>query len=640
MICSLFSSLLLGAIALSGVSGERLSAHASFDANNVRLGDPMLLTIDFVGTADFSSLHPPALAKEVDRTVWKVDDASAKTETYMTARRLVYRVRPLKEGLHTFPSLSFSYAGPAELGEVTVSTTPIPVHVKAGAQAALAGLEADQEGLPMPDGILVAVADRLSDEERFRWEKACRTPKAAAFAAFDFPEARMNEAACHILDGNWAKALRLYSGLEWRIGQTPSIERGMLAALARKHASAEVELPVWRTAFRPLLRHAWGGRLAWLSGCLAVLCALYCLGRKVIRAMACLAFVFCTVAANAQSIDPFAEMDRMMQESFNRMNSMMGLTVNGRPQPRIEVKASVRTDKTDLQVGDPFSFILSVETPRTSSLGQIRLLPSEMFGMIVLGAVENLTDGVSSNPSNVVRRMSVPVRYDVPFSGAMTFRVSGMVSGRQDAGSGRRRMNVTFSQSFDVETEPVQVNIRPLPTDGQPESFRGAIGSGFRLHQSVNRTRVETNDVVVVSCSLEYKGYVPPGAIDDELERRPGIVSWISYFVADGSPSVSDCSLTYYDTDKKAYRTVTAKGPALTYVPEVRESSEAVAVDDGGRTDGGRALKLRFAPSASAPVVASVPRPDSPVVTLEKLGAWVRVETGGHAGWIRQEDLK
>ena len=35
------ASVLLGAITLDGVSGERLSARASFDANNVRVGDPI-----------------------------------------------------------------------------------------------------------------------------------------------------------------------------------------------------------------------------------------------------------------------------------------------------------------------------------------------------------------------------------------------------------------------------------------------------------------------------------------------------------------------------------------------------------------------------------------------------------------------
>ena len=53
MSAALATFLLLGTIGLDGVTGEQLTARAAFDANNVRLGDPMILTVDFIGTADF-----------------------------------------------------------------------------------------------------------------------------------------------------------------------------------------------------------------------------------------------------------------------------------------------------------------------------------------------------------------------------------------------------------------------------------------------------------------------------------------------------------------------------------------------------------------------------------------------------------
>ena len=68
------------ALELLGVQGNALRARAFFDANNVKVGDPLILTVDFIGDADFHALHPPALAKAVDRADWKVDDASAKTD--------------------------------------------------------------------------------------------------------------------------------------------------------------------------------------------------------------------------------------------------------------------------------------------------------------------------------------------------------------------------------------------------------------------------------------------------------------------------------------------------------------------------------------------------------------------------------
>ena len=71
----------------------------------------MVLTVDFLGAADFKDLHPPALSRFVARKDWKLDDISAKTDTFRDARRLTYRVRPLKEGVVWFPALTFEYAG-------------------------------------------------------------------------------------------------------------------------------------------------------------------------------------------------------------------------------------------------------------------------------------------------------------------------------------------------------------------------------------------------------------------------------------------------------------------------------------------------------------------------------------------------
>ena len=252
--------LIIAAIVLEGVTGDRIAARAAFDANNVRVGDPMALVLEFRGAAD-RDLHPPELSRAVDGSVWKIDDASAKTQTGENGRILTYRVRPLREGLHWFPSLEFAWEGGA------AATKPIPVHVRQGVQAALSGLDESIDALPMPDGLLLEVKSRpMNEDEAFAWRKACARPSAENFAKFDFAEARLNEAACHVLDGNWAKAMKLYCRLEWSIGQNKTIERGIVAALARKNGDGAQELPAWRVAFRCVLKHAWPGRAGIVGG--------------------------------------------------------------------------------------------------------------------------------------------------------------------------------------------------------------------------------------------------------------------------------------------------------------------------------------------------------------------------------------
>ncbi len=637
---SFFSCLFLAAISLVDVTGEGLLARAHFDANNVRLGDPMILMIDFVGRAEFEKLHPPALSRSVDRAVWKVDDASAKTDTYRTARRLIYRVRPLKEGVLQFPSLKFTYLSASDGTNVVVATRPVPVHVKPGTQAALAGLDADVESLPMPDGIHVSLAINPGDEMRFRWEKACRRPTADAFAPFDFPEARLNEAACHILDGNWAKALRIYARLEWQLGQTSEIERGILAALARKAGSAAVELPVWRTAFRPVLRYAWQGRILVILGALAALAFIFWLCSRLIRLFVCLGAICLFTSASAQqTMDPFAEMEQMMQNMQQNMQSMMGgFSINGVSQPRPKITARMELSRDEIRVGDTFEFILSLESPKTTTLDRIQLNPSERFGMTVVGKVENLTDGKASNPSNVVKRISIPVRYDVPFKGPLSFRISGMATGRQEVGRENFRRSFQFSQSFSATTPSVFLEIRPLPSDGQPADFSGAVGTDFSLRQSIDHTRVETNDVVTVMRFLDYRGYVPEDAIPNLLERDDNRLVWYDYFVADGTAHVPSVEFVYFDAEKKSYERLTAPGPKLIYhAGSPEDVAETVAVDTGAKT-ASELLTLRFAPSATAPIVGTVPKDFKSSTAQETSGSWVRIVTPTRAGWFRKEN--
>ena len=653
---------LLAAIPLEGVVGDDVSARSYFDANNVHVGDPMVLTIDFIGSAEFSDLHPPALSKSVDRRTWKIDDESAKTETYMDARRLVYRVRPLKAGLLEFPSLEFTYEGSNGRGEVKVLTSPIPVHARPGVQAVLAGLDDwASESMPMPDGIVIDLGGReLTDDESFAWRKACNNPTSEAFGQFDFPEAKMNEAACLVVEGKWAMALRVYNALEWRIGQTPAVERGITAALARKHGDPALELPAWRQVGRPWLRHAWPGRLALAAAALALFCAVMWLSGRIVRAMACLALAAmlaapCQARADASLFDEIDKMMRRQQERMDRLfNSMpMGggssLTINGMRQEPVEVKARASLSKDAVSVGDSFEYLLSLECPKNYTISDVQIDVSQKFGLALRGPVENLADADSTNPSNVVHRLSVPVRYDVPFTGDVEFTINGMIEGARTTGSPNRRMTFRFSQNFSAKTNPVKLSIRPLKTDGQPPDFAGAIGSKFLLRRSVDRNSVETNDVVTVRSTLEYSGYVPRGAIPDEMARQEGdavrasVITWQRYFVADGKNDIPAEDICYYDVGTRKYSRVTAPAIPLSYRSVAASSESAVAVDVAARekseNEALKALSLHFAPREDSPVVASVVLPeDAQVVETERLRGWRRVEACGHAGWMREED--
>ena len=563
--------ILLAAIQLSGVTGENLRARAFFDANNVKVGDPLVLTVDFLGNADFASLHPPALSRSVSKSDWKLDDASAKTDTFRDARRLTYRVRPMREGVLWFPGLEFEYEGLDGVKRL-VRSNAIPVHAKPGADVVVDGMYEDEDEMPQPDELIVDPPEGLSEDDMFAWRKACANPTADAFAGFDFPLARMNEARCAILEGDWKRAISIYSRLEWSIGQTPAIERGLLAAQALRFQNPAAELPVWRHVGRPVLHYGWKGRLGLVGGGIFAIMVLFWLLGRVIRALACLAvaLVF-ALPAFAQARDPFAEMEEMHRQMQQRMQQMMsgqmggGFTMSfgGEEQAPVRITATVETSRQDIQVGDAFEFLLSLEMPKGVTVGQLQISPSQTFGLQQTGSSANLPDASAADPSNVIKRISIPVRYDVPFKGSILFDVQGMATVRQTRNGGR--FSFTSSTSFGTRTAPVEVEVRPLPTDNQPAAFSGIISDGVRFEESLDMNSVETNDIITITYRLAHNGYLPDGWMPEGAAFEWIKGEWRRYLVADGVTATPEVEVVYYDPKAKEYRTVKAGSTPIYY---------------------------------------------------------------------------
>jgi len=71
--------------AFCGALSSNLSVRATLDTNICTAGDPLVFTLDISGAADLASVYPPALGKLVAGDVFRVDEASVKTE--VPARR-------------------------------------------------------------------------------------------------------------------------------------------------------------------------------------------------------------------------------------------------------------------------------------------------------------------------------------------------------------------------------------------------------------------------------------------------------------------------------------------------------------------------------------------------------------------------
>lgn len=615
----MLAAVFLCAIHLVGVTGRDLRARAFFDANNVKVGDPLVLTIDFLGDAEFKDLHPPALSKAVDRKDWKLDDASAKTDTFRDARRLTYRVRPMREGLLWFPALSFTYE--SESGEKrTVGANAIPVHARGGAQVVVDGMEddvAEADAMPKPPELVEDMAYgtsrsavSFSEDEAFAWRKALSDPSVAAFAAFDCPAARLNEAICAVKDGNWLHAVRICRRLEWRIGQTPEIEKLMVAAIALRRASPSVELPVWRQVMRPLLRLAWAGRIAAVLGAaLSVTLLLWLLGR-LMRSLACIALVFAAASVFGETVETVttnADGTVVHKKVIRGGNGFSSVTISsssgpsagqmpsglfgrdpfdmfedfdpfgrraaGRPA-KVDVAVSLEADKPSVSVGEDFNLVLSVEMPRAYALADdIRLSVRESALLQQTARPATMAAQRTSNPTNAVSRIVFPMRAISPVEGPLHFSVEGSYVPR-----GRGFSFFRSSYPFATGPRTAPFTVKPLPEEGRPADFGGIVASRLDVFEFPDLLKVGTNDVVTIAYRVRAQGYVPPAwqprdvafewARGTAADGRGVEVEYRRYFVADGSAKTPVLSVSYWDPAAKAYKTVSAGGTKLTYVAD------------------------------------------------------------------------
>jgi len=122
----------------SGAVGS-FRARADAAPLNVRVGDPIVLTLAIDGQGTFDHIAPPALSEQAGFEKFKVYDqptAEAITDphdkTRVVDKRFVYRIRPAETGIDEIPAIEFSFFDPALEKYVTARTEPIPLSVEEG----------------------------------------------------------------------------------------------------------------------------------------------------------------------------------------------------------------------------------------------------------------------------------------------------------------------------------------------------------------------------------------------------------------------------------------------------------------------------------------------------------------------------
>jgi hypothetical protein len=151
------------------------------------------------------------------------------------------------------------------------------------------------------------------------------------------------------------------------------------------------------------------------------------------------------------------------------------------------------------------------------------------------------------------------------------------------------------------KTEPISLEVRPLPEAGRPADFSGAVGR-FALRAAVDREEARASDAVALAVTVEGEGFlrsVEPPSIDalPDLELfEPRITSasrnvqgrfvsrktweWILVPLVPGDLALPEVRFSYFDTAAGEYRTLGESLPRLSVRPADRDSGAAAARGD------------------------------------------------------------
>jgi hypothetical protein len=128
-----------------------------------------------------------------------------------------------------------------------------------------------------------------------------------------------------------------------------------------------------------------------------------------------------------------------------------------------------------------------------------------------------------------VRRIAVPLRAGSLAIPPATLDVEEGVRFRRDLFGGRRPTQIRKWRSTDRAR---RLSVKQIPVDRTPESFAGAVGSGFSLAVSADRTVVKMGEPIALHFELRGDGNLETAALP-RLDAE-GLLPPTSFRVADG----------------------------------------------------------------------------------------------------------
>lgn len=306
-----------------------------------------------------------------------------------------------------------------------------------------------------------------------------------------------------------------------------------------------------------------------------------------------------------------------------------------------------RLEPSNPVVGIPCHFVFEFTTKNRIEVQRVIGLPDKN--------VEYLSETLEPYADGTYR---VPLRFLAPCRTSINLVVSGIQTIIRGEGTSFRS---SFSMNFSKSLPPFGIDVKPLPEDGKPDDFSGAVGTDFIMKQTLSSDQVHPGDLITATYELQFDGYCPSNTYPvvqrlskefkayelKEILRTERSVKWTQMLVPRTTAATNTAlvALTYYNPRVRRYEVARSQPKKLVFVSTEAASTENTSIAVTGDTassmetpsagnETGSAIVLRFAPADSSPVVATLPS-ETPVKELAHSHGWRRVETPRAIGWTR-----
>lgn len=241
-----------------------------------------------------------------------------------------------------------------------------------------------------------------------------------------------------------------------------------------------------------------------------------------------------------------------------------------------EIFLAASLDKPKAYVGEQVTLTMSFETA-VPLLGNVNYDAPKLEGFLSedLGQAQaNELHGGRPYNATRVRTALFPVHPGKLLIGSAQARTAvarGMSSGGDLF---ERFFSMSSPEPVTVRSEPVSVEVLPLPEEGKPAEFTGAVGR-LRLRAAVDRTRLKAGEAATLTVTIEGTGNLRSVGeprrpdlpqlrfFDTEssvvVEKKDGVVGGVktlkTVFVprASGTLDIPPLTLWHFDPAKRAY---------------------------------------------------------------------------------------